>query len=226
MSGAATPGSAAGAPAQRDPFDPRLALAASGPLREFNRAGVLAASDIHVARRLGALAGESEETVLLAVALAVRAPRIGHVLVDLAPIAETAAVDTEDPIDLDALRWPSPDTWVAAVAASPLVAVEGSGDEAIRPLRLRGGWLYLDRYWSEELAVADALRVMLDRPSDGIDEAALDAGIERLFPGETDGRQAAAAATAVRRRCAVIAGGPGTGKTRPSRGSSPCCSSR
>jgi exodeoxyribonuclease V alpha subunit len=211
MSSRATP--TPGAPVERDPFDARLALAASGPLREFNRAGVLAASDVHVARRLGVLAGEADETVLLAVALAVRAPRIGHVLVDLATIAETAAVDTEDPIDLDTLRWPASQEWVTAVAASPLVAVEGSGDEEVRPLRLRGTWLYLDRYWSEELAVAGALRAMLDRATDGVDEEGLQAGIGRLFPGETDGRQAAATAAAVRRSCAVIAGGPGTGKT-------------
>ncbi|HET9125568.1 MAG TPA: exodeoxyribonuclease V subunit alpha [Solirubrobacteraceae bacterium] len=215
---------------ERDPFDARLVLAASGALREFNRAGVLSASDVHVARRLGALGGESSETVLLAAALAVRAPRIGHVLVDLASIAETAAVDTEDPIDLDALRWPAPAEWVAAVAASPLVAREGASelvpregasalaaregaDGDVRPLRLRGSWLYLDRYWSEELAVAGALRALLDRPAEPVDEARLAEGIARLFPGETDGRQAAAAAAAVRRRCAVIAGGPGTGKT-------------
>jgi exodeoxyribonuclease V alpha subunit len=199
--------------AGRDLFDARLALAASGPLREFNRAGVLSAADVHVARRLGALSGEREETVLLAVALAVRGPRLGHVLVDLATIAQTAAVDTEDPVDLEALQWPASDQWVAAVAASPLVAVEGAGDGAVRPLRLRGSWLYLDRYWSEELAIAGALATMLDRAADAIDEPVLEAGIDRLFRGETDGRQAAAAAAAVRRRCAVIAGGPGTGKT-------------
>src|SRR5687768_17092404 len=37
--------------------------------------------------------------------------------------------------------------------------------------------------------------------------------IARLFAGETQSRQAQAAATAVRRRLTVVAGGPGTGKT-------------
>jgi exodeoxyribonuclease V alpha subunit len=124
-----TPAAPAEREGGRDRFAARLALVASGALREFNRAGVLSASDVHVARRLGALAGESEEAVLLAVALAVRAPRIGHVLVDLASIAETAAVDTEDPVDLDTLRWPAPDGWIAAVAASPLVGREPARDE-------------------------------------------------------------------------------------------------
>jgi exodeoxyribonuclease V alpha subunit len=196
----------------RDPFDARSALAASGPLREFNRAGVLSAADVHVARRLGTLAGESDERVRLAVALAVRAPRIGHVLVDLAAIRETVAVDTEDPVDLDTLQWPAVADWVAAVGASPLVASEGAG-APVRPLRLRGSWLYLDRYWTEEISVAAALRTMLAEPAAGTDAAALAAGLARLFGAEAGGRQAAAVGAAVRRRFAVVAGGPGTGKT-------------
>ncbi len=43
-----------------DPFEPRFAGRASGLLRDFNRAGVLSAADVHVARRLGALAGEDD----------------------------------------------------------------------------------------------------------------------------------------------------------------------
>jgi exodeoxyribonuclease V alpha subunit len=204
---------AAEATPERDPFDARWAVEASGSLRAFNRAGVLSAADVHVARRLGELGGETSETVLLAIALAVRAPRIGHVLVDLATIAATAAVDTEDPIDLETLQWPEAADWQAAVAASPLVAREGAGDDQVRPLRMRGSWLYLDRYWSEELAVAGALRTMLGQRAGGVDEAALEAGLARLFPRAEEERQAAAARAAVQRRCAVVAGGPGTGKT-------------
>jgi exodeoxyribonuclease V alpha subunit len=207
-------GPAQDATAERDPFDARLALQASGPLREFNLAGVLSAADIHVARRLGALGGESDDEVLLAVALAVRAPRIGHVLVDLHTIRDTVAVDTEDPIDLDALHWPDAGSWVASVAASPLVALEDSGEPAVRPLRLRGSWLYLDRYWAEEVAVARTLSQMLQAPEFSIDEARLRSGLARLFgPDAPDDRQADAVAAAVRRRFAVVAGGPGTGKT-------------
>ncbi len=62
--------------------------------------------------------------MLLAVALAVRGPRLGHVHVDLRRIRETAAVDAEEPVDLDALAWPEPEGWIRAVAASPLVAAE------------------------------------------------------------------------------------------------------
>ena len=38
-------------------------------------------------------------------------------------------------------------------------------------------------------------------------------GLARLFPGDADERQRAAGAAAVRHRFAVVAGGPGTGKT-------------
>jgi exodeoxyribonuclease V alpha subunit len=194
-----------------DPFDARLASGASGLLRAFNQAGVLSAADIHVARRLGALAGEGDETVLLAVALAVRGPRLGHVHVDLERIRGTVAVEADDPVDLEALPWPSPGDWVARVAASPLVAA--SDDSAVRPLRLLSAWLYLDRYWTEEVSVSETLRSMLADEPAGIDAAVLRDGLARLFVDDPSGRQALAAAAAVRRRFAVVAGGPGTGKT-------------
>ncbi|HEY7077933.1 MAG TPA: hypothetical protein VH418_21295, partial [Solirubrobacteraceae bacterium] len=63
---------------------------AAGLLREFNAAGVLAAADVHVALRLSELAGARDDAVALAAALAVRAPRLGHVHVDLAGIRDTA----------------------------------------------------------------------------------------------------------------------------------------
>ena len=63
-------------------------------LAAFNDAGVLAAADVHVARRLAALFAEpADGPVALAVALAVRAPRLGHVFVDLATIRDTATVE-------------------------------------------------------------------------------------------------------------------------------------
>ena len=181
--------------------DARIAVRATGLLREFNDAGVLAPADVHVASRLAALAGESDEAVVLAAALAVRGPRLGHVYVDLATIRDTATVDTDEPVDVAALPWP--DGWPENVAASPLV---GEG----RPLRLQGTALYLDRYWREERQVARDLRALAAMPQAGIDDAALRDGLARF----DDPRQRLAAETAVRRRFAVVAGGPGTGKTR------------
>ena len=47
-----------------DLLQPRYARHASGPLREFNLAGVLSAADVHVARQLASLVGEQDEGVL------------------------------------------------------------------------------------------------------------------------------------------------------------------
>jgi exodeoxyribonuclease V alpha subunit len=198
-----------------DPFDPRRALGATGVLQEFNAVGVLAAADVHVTQRLLALVGEDDELLALAVALAVRAPRIGHVHVDLATISETAAVDGEEPVDLGTLPWPEPGEWLARVAASALVA-EGeaaAAEQATRPLRLLDSRLYLDRYWALERQLASDLNRAGAAPPSGIDGELLAAGLARLFPGGTDSRQCLAAACAVTARLGVVAGGPGTGKT-------------
>ncbi len=215
---AGAPAAPTGGPAEvlaRD--DPRRARRATGLLGTFNAAGVLVAADVHVARRLGALTGETRETVLLACALAVRAPRVGHVFSDLRTVADTTIVESEQTVDLSTLPWPAPDAWVREVAESPLCALGEEAPER-RPLRLVGDRLYLDRYWAEERQVAEDLRA-LDVQAEGLDTAVLEDGLVRLFAPaaetaiERDDLQARAAATAVRRRLAVVAGGPGTGKT-------------
>ena len=145
-----------------DPFAASRAVGATGLLRAFNDIGLLSAADAHVAARLAELGEEQNDTVRLAVALAVRGPRLGHVFVDLATIRETANVETEDPVDLPALPWPDPSAWIAAVGSSALVAL-GEDDpaaEADRPLRLIGTRLYLDRYWREERSVAADLNAL------------------------------------------------------------------
>ena len=147
-----------------DPFEARRAVGATGLLREFNEIGVLSAADVHVAGRLAELVGEESESVRLAVALAVRGPRLGHVFVDLATIRETASVESDEPVDLSDLPWPSVDDWVRALHESALAAVgeddaDWDGADA-RPLRLLGTRVYLDRYWREERSVAADLNEM------------------------------------------------------------------
>ena len=96
---------------------------AEGLLGTFNEAGVFEASDVHVAQRLTALAKESDESVALAVALVVRALRGGSVCVDLRSVAAQ--------LEMPELPWPSPDDWLAAVQASPLVA-DAAGAATVR----------------------------------------------------------------------------------------------
>ncbi|HVE45388.1 MAG TPA: exodeoxyribonuclease V subunit alpha [Acidimicrobiales bacterium] len=253
-----------------DPFSPRLARRAPAALRDFNRAGVLTAADVHVALclvRLGTAngnglagdagtgdpanhesgagstaaatpteaaaptaaagptdasgaAGEGDaDAVLLATALAVRAPRLGHVCTDLATIAGTVALDSELPVDAALLPWPEPRRWLEQLAASNLVAGGDGGDQhPDRPLRLAGTLLYLDRYWREEALVAGELLTRAEDAAEGVDGVVLREGLARLFRAPdvaerpTDLQRLAAAAS-VLRRFSVVAGGPGTGKT-------------
>src|SRR5690348_9908904 len=191
-------------------MSPRAALRAGGLLASFDDAGVLAPADVHVAQRLGVLAGEPDDRVLLAAALVVRGTRHGSVVLDLAAAASTIAPDAEEAADLAVeLPWPALDGWVEACAASPLVTGANGGP----PLQQVGSRLWLDRYWRQEVQIADdLLRRSQDRPDD-VDLAALRADLDELFAGDSVADQRRAVAVAALSRVAVIAGGPGTGKT-------------
>lgn len=200
-----------------DPFAPRQVLAATGLLADFNRARVLEAADVHVARRLAALGGEPDERVLLAAALAVRGVRLGSVCVDLAAAHTSTAVEGVEPDVVAALPWPDPAGWVAAVEASALVTV-GSAPAHV-PLRMVDGLLYLDRYWRQERVVADWVDAAFAAGGGGMDAGSAGAGaataaaLARLFPSQEPDLQRLAAAVAASRCFSILAGGPGTGKT-------------
>ncbi|WP_250007917.1 exodeoxyribonuclease V subunit alpha [Actinoplanes sp. M2I2] len=180
-----------------------LALRATGLLATFNDAGVLALADVHVARRVALLGGEPDETVQLAVALTVRAVRLGSVCVELASVRSTTTTDEE--VDVGALPWPEPPAWQAACERSPVVAASG---ESGRPLRLVRGLLYLDRYWRQEDSIRRHLQDRAAAPPPPVDVERLRADLEGL-----PGKQRLAAAVSALRWVSVLAGGPGTGKT-------------
>ena len=175
--------------------DWRLSTGATGQLGSFNRDGLLESTDLHVADRLGDLAGEPDERVRLAVALAVRAVRHGSVCVDLATVPELAPE----------LPWPLADDWLAAVAASPIAAAGA--------VRLDHGLLYLDRYHRLETQVLDDLADRTAQPPPEVDEQALSAAVERVRGQHLSPEQERAAVRAVRQWTTVLTGGPGTGKT-------------
>lgn len=201
-----------------DPFHADLVLGAAVPelIGRFNQAGVLAPADVHAALRLAQMAGEDDASVILAAALTVRGSRVGHVSVGLADVRRSTVVG-EDDVDLDELPWPDPESWLDAVAASPLVTAEDDPHESSRPLRLGPSGLYLDRLWRDEVALAEDLLARARAGTETTGPAGPSgpdpAMLERLCPGPESSDQRDAVALAVRRRLAVIAGGPGTGKT-------------
>lgn len=202
---------------QADLFDVAIAVDTPAVLGPFAATGLLGLSDIHVARWV--LTRHHDEAVALATALAVRALRLGNVCLDIPRVRHTVTVDTTLPeggvpegADRADLPWPDVDAWLARLRASPAVA-DGDTNPARRPLRLVGDRLYLDRSWRQERMVAADLARRAANPAIGVDTGELAAGLARLYPGDGPGLQRLAAAAAVLRRCSVLAGGPGTGKT-------------
>jgi exodeoxyribonuclease V alpha subunit len=176
---------------------------------------VLESVDIHLAAAFARLSGERDHAVLLAAALASRAPRHGHVCVDLSAVAGTVAVEGTAIDEIDLLTWPDPHAWVRALEQSPLVAPPDADDDDPRPLVLAGHRLYLDRLWRDEQFVAGELlrRAMLDADDWALGRTdVLDDHFGPLDDGDTN-LQRHAATTMLTRSLTLLAGGPGTGKT-------------
>ena len=189
----------------------------AGLLATFHGAGVLDLADVHVATAVTRISGESDERVALALALAVRALRLGSVCIDLTTVAHEVFEAAEEGLDVDELPWPEPDDWSARVRRSPAVT-EGAEAPDGRPLRLVAGKLYLERYWRQEESVR---RQLVDRraaPPPVVDLDRLAVALDRLFdrgglgPEEED-LQRRAAEVCAHQWVTVLAGGPGTGKT-------------
>lgn len=178
-----------------DPTDARLALGADGLLAAFNTAGVVTSADVHIATNLGRLGGESDASVLLAIALTARAVRAGSICLDLSTIADL-------PVD-EPLPWPEPSAWARAVAASPLVD--------LGVLHWEHGLLYLDRYHEQETQVLDDLTARA-ASAPAYDPTVVDTALGRVF-GDGYAEQRAACRGAAGQWTTVITGGPGTGKT-------------
>ena len=131
-----------------------------GFLEPFVTCGVFGATEVHAVATFARASGEKSVPVLLAAALAVRAPLLGHVCVELATVAATvvAAIDAlpdgvavesgpgltpVDPVGSDAdgavvehqitdLPWPDPATWEEVVAGSNLVAQPNAAPNAVQ----------------------------------------------------------------------------------------------
>jgi exodeoxyribonuclease V alpha subunit len=190
---------------------------ATGLLRQFNEAGVLGLADVHTADRVAQICGEPDDRVRLALALTVRALRLGSVCLELATAHQTTFDEVEESLDTSELPWPAAQDWESACARSPMVTI-GAEAPGERPMRLTSGRLYLERYWLQEETVRRQLQARWSRPAPVVDRDRAQAALSRLFRREGLGddevdRQRLAAAVAMLSSVSVIAGGPGTGKT-------------
>lgn len=221
-----------------DRHDRRLALSATGELARLNAAGILESADVHVASRLAELVHETDPLVQVTLALVVRAAREGSTSLDPGHAREllleeaaagTAHAATAQPTDAHAHISPGKCAEGGAGAAGGAPAGSTGDDlpgdtawlERVREsalaragvLVVEHGLVHLDRYHREEVQVADDLRRRSEGQQPTVDEALLDAGLERVFPGATWAEQRAAVRGAAGRLTTVLAGGPGTGKT-------------
>ena len=188
-------------------------------LAPFVDAGVLDASAVHVAAVISRSVGGVDPEVLLGAALAARSPRFGHTCVVPADVAGSIVVDDAALTEIDDLPWPKPREWAARLSVSPAVYRPGTlrGDVNL-PLVWDGTRLYLERYWSFEDRVAQDL-LRRARAAGGLAEpsAELETILGQLFEyddSSTPDLQREAVIRSLTRRLTVIAGGPGTGKTR------------
>ena len=171
-------------------------------LEQLVEVGAISPLDRHFAQAICRIAGTDDPLVLLAAAVASRAPANGHICVELERLGGAPIRDGEgQPIDA---TWPDAAPWIAAVQASPLV--DG-------PLVLEDGDLYLERYHAYQSALIAHLQARALTTLGIADADALEALLDQLFDQGASGEQRAAARLAVERGFSVISGGPGTGKT-------------
>ncbi|MBK1646775.1 exodeoxyribonuclease V subunit alpha [Thiocapsa imhoffii] len=205
-------------------------------LERWVNAGALRPLDLALARFIADQGAEIDPLVLLAVALVSERNGHGHVCLDLRGVLEephtrlgharddqrlTTWVQEELTRMLSGLRL---EDWVSRLAASSAVSDQlgRNDDDGVSPLVLAGfperPLLYLRRYWQDENRIRAGLALRLERTL-SVDETALRAQLERLFPapaaGTTDAPnwQRIACALAARSAFFIITGGPGTGKT-------------
>lgn len=174
--------------------------------------GLLTPAEVHFAATFARLAPGQPDEVLVALALAARGPRLGHVCVhpdDVSGFGEAAA-------GID------PTAVARALESSALVERPGEPtDGRLRPLVWDAERLYLHRYHRAEVAVVEDLtrrcRAGGGGPAGWADPAAVEELLDALFDPDWPDRpdqQRLAARVALSGGVSVIAGGPGTGKTR------------
>ena len=195
-------------------------------LAPFVEASILGDSEIamtatfeRIARRQG---HQPALNVLLGLAVAARGPRSGHVCIVLDEVAELLVDERNEHA---ALPWPDVDEWIAELTSDGVLVAtpDTATNEPLCPLVLDGSRLYLQRYWVYEQRVAsDFLGRTAGTSALGWAPEAIAAALDTYFGpvdpnldrGADPDWQRTGAEVALRSPFAVLAGGPGTGKTR------------
>ena len=117
---------------------------------QLHNSGFFTELDFQFARFMSRLSGGDSAKILLAVALASRSRREGHICVDLSALAGKPLADG-GANGLNCPEWPP---WKKALESSPAVGQPGD----YRPLILDGTYLYLYRYWNYEKRLVEFLK--------------------------------------------------------------------
>ncbi|MCO4764581.1 MAG: AAA family ATPase [Myxococcales bacterium] len=188
-------------------------------------AGVLKAADIAVldaASDRFALTDDAD--MALAFALALAAPRQGHIGVELTRVPErlrlppTADGETSDPrasLPEDLGRWQTQAQNHPAVAAATR---HPASPFVFQPTGSHDGILMTCRMWRQQRRLADALRAIAEQDVDWLpNEDTVTQRLDQIYGPAQSGAANFEARRAAQRvasgRLAVITGGPGTGKT-------------
>ncbi len=172
---------------------------------------VLCHLDVHFAKQMETLNGAGNSGLLLAAALTSAATRQGHICLDLTRVAGTDLMQECE--GNDSVLCPNHAQWRAMLQGSAVVGIPGDYRPLILDDRSR---LYLYRYWNYQDKLVHTLRERIDEPMDVFPLEKVSRTLDNLFPeqqGDAPDWQKIAAFVAVRKRFAVISGGPGTGKT-------------
>ena len=164
--------------------------------------------DVALARALARADPEHGRAVALTAALVSVVRRRGDSAVRLAEWAGEPFPGTE-------ILLPDAASWTAALRTSPTVSAVGDAESALRPLVLDAdGRVQTARDAGSEARLAARLATLAATPDPAAPPEALAETFAALFPdADASDQQAIAAAGALRHRLAVVAGGPGTGKT-------------
>jgi len=206
-------------------------------LADLSRAGHLRQLDHAFARFVVSFDPDRGPALAVAAAMLSRVEAMGHSCLPLAALCRPDAEIfgwTPEAIEQTRVLWaalPSEtSTWLDVIRASCVVQTIGLKPDGGEPLVLDptgdAPRLYLRRYWSDEQAVAAAVR-RRGACRDAVDEPLVRTWIDRLFepiarseprePGvpqqPVPDWQRIACAIAARGRITIITGGPGTGKT-------------